>query len=161
LRGSSTCQSPAHWSVTPLPPPPNPRRRLFPKLWLPYIRIPYWLTAAVGKLTGVLPVCWLHEVYGRKTLFSSGKALRELPGLGPLIPIERCLVDTVEMLVELGMLPAAAAVVAEAPASGSTAVVAEAPAPGTAAGAPAPAGGKAGPGPEPSNGQVANGGVGS
>lgn len=40
-----------------------------------------------------------------QTLFSSAKALRELPGLAPFIPLEKTLEDTGRALSRLGLLP--------------------------------------------------------
>lgn len=42
---------------------------------------------------------------GRKTQLSSEKALRDLSGLGPLIPIEQSVRDMTSVMIDKGLLP--------------------------------------------------------
>lgn len=59
------------------------------------------LTKPIGLSYPLLKAFWR-----RKPQLSSAKALRELEGLGPFIPMERSLQDAGETLIRLGLVPA-------------------------------------------------------
>ncbi|GAB4817129.1 hypothetical protein N2152v2_004175 [Parachlorella kessleri] len=80
-------------------------REQFPNHRVPFLRAPFWLAAAVFKATGMLSYGWLKTTYGRRTLVSNEKSLRELKGLAPMIPLDRTLHDMYTTLIEMGLLP--------------------------------------------------------